>query len=305
MAFKLMLAATVDVKNRGFKDVHFPVMASPKLDGVRATVINGVVMSRNMLPIPNGFVQEMFGKPEYNGFDGELVVGQPFGEGVFNRTTSGVMSMGGEPDVTYHVFDDVSNHGLAAFRVRIESVRKRTAGLQKRRVVMVEHVHLLEADTLRDLLDKWLAKGYEGACLRHPERFYKQGRSTLNEQGLLKVKPFEDSEAIVLGSEEAKTNTNEKGNAGRRRTLKAGLVLKGTLGKLRVRDIHTGVEFMLGCGTMKQDEAQALWDDRKSLPGRIAKYKYQKVGTVELPRQPIFLGWRHELDTPKPRTGRK
>mgnify|MGYP005609938573 FL=1 len=46
---------------------------SPKLDGIRAIVRGGVVMSRNLKPIPNPVVQERFKHLE--GFDGELIVG--------------------------------------------------------------------------------------------------------------------------------------------------------------------------------------------------------------------------------------
>ena len=64
--FKPMLAATL----KSPEALKFPVVASPKLDGVRAIIIDGVVMSRNLKPIPNVFVQKIFGHREFNGFDG-------------------------------------------------------------------------------------------------------------------------------------------------------------------------------------------------------------------------------------------
>ena len=63
--FKPMLASKLEGTPR------FPVYASPKYDGIRALVINGVVVSRNMKPIPSKFVQENFSK--FEGFDGELM----------------------------------------------------------------------------------------------------------------------------------------------------------------------------------------------------------------------------------------
>jgi DNA ligase-1 len=39
-----------------------------------------------------------------------------------------------------------------------------------------------------------------------------------------------------------------------------------------------------------------LWEKRKTLPGKIVKFRYQKIGTMEAPRQPIFLGFRDGRD---------
>jgi DNA ligase-1 len=49
MKFKPMLASDCG----GIENVRFPVIASPKLDGVRALVIDGALMSRSLKPIPN------------------------------------------------------------------------------------------------------------------------------------------------------------------------------------------------------------------------------------------------------------
>ena len=96
---KPMLAAKTCTEYR------FPLLGSPKLDGIRCLVVDGVVVGRSLKPIPNAYVQEQFGKPEFEGFDGELIVGSPVGDGCFQRTSSGVMSEDGTPDVSYHVFD--------------------------------------------------------------------------------------------------------------------------------------------------------------------------------------------------------
>ena len=68
--FKPMLATDADLNN-----LRFPLLASTKLDGVRAVVRDGVVYSRSNKPIPNQYVQRLFA--EYEHFDGELIVGEP------------------------------------------------------------------------------------------------------------------------------------------------------------------------------------------------------------------------------------
>ena len=63
--FRVMLATDYDPEK-----LRFPVLASPKLDGIRAYVKDGVVLSRQNKPIPNDHVQSLFSKYEH--FDGEL-----------------------------------------------------------------------------------------------------------------------------------------------------------------------------------------------------------------------------------------
>ncbi len=160
-------------------------------------------------------------------------------------------------------------------------------------------------EELDNYLEIMMTQGYEGAVLRTADGSdrYKFGRATMREQYLMKLKPFEDSECLVLGIAEKLTNTNEEGNRGRRRSLKEGMVPAGTLGKMWVRDLKSGAEFFIGLGKMKHTEAAEIWKAKgKGTIGLIAKYKFQRVGMVtKQPRQPIFLGWRPEFDTPKRR----
>ena len=56
---------------------------------------------------------------------------------------------------------------------------------------------------------EFLEIGAEGVMLRSPTGPYKQGRSTLKEGYLLKVKQFTDAEARVIGFDEKMHNANE------------------------------------------------------------------------------------------------
>jgi DNA ligase-1 len=86
--FKPMLAVDCGDVNA----LRFPLLASPKLDGVRAIGDRWVTKSRSLKPIPNVNVQAQFaGLPE--GLDGELIVGndpQPQTR-CYRRTVSVVM----------------------------------------------------------------------------------------------------------------------------------------------------------------------------------------------------------------------
>jgi DNA ligase-1 len=140
--------------------------------------------------------------------------------------------------------------------------------------------------------------GYEGMILRNPLAAYKSGRATKTMRELLKIKRFEDAEAVIIGVEELMHNENEaKVNAlglTERGHKKANLVPGGVLGALVVRD-ENGVEFRIGTG-FSQAERADLWMKKDSLIGRIVKYKFLSVGMKNAPRHPVFLGWRDLSD---------
>lgn len=297
---KPMLAAPTDGTN-----LRYPLMASPKLDGIRAIVKDGVVLSRSLKPIPNRAVQLLFGAcnggSPLEGCDGELIVGPPGAVDVYNRTTSGVMSADGEPDVRFHVFDMFGlPHG---FKDRHEIAKHRIRsgpGL----VSLLAHKMLKSEDELVDYEAKQLILGFEGVMLRDPNGLYKHGRSTLKEQGLLKLKRFADSEATIIGAIELMENTNESVRNAlgylEKSTKKAGKVGKGMLGALQVRDLKTGVEFEVGSG-FTEAQRSAFWGQYLAQHGPASvggtiKYKYQPVGVKEKPRFPVFLGFRDSRD---------
>ena len=292
-AFKPLLSASVaDVTK-----LRYPLLASPKLDGVRAIVLNGVLVSRNLKPIPNKHVQAMFGRKELEGFDGELIMGDPTDPAAFRNTSSAVMSHDGEPNVTFHAFDLVGINDV--FDKRLDALRARAKKLKN--VVVVPHTRIAE-QLLETLEQEWLEAGFEGVMLRDPQGLYKHGRSTFKEHGLMKLKRFEDAEATIVGFEEQMHNTNEaKTNAlghKERSTKKAGMVGKGTLGALKVKGLngtYKGVEFNIGSGF---DDAQRahIWKEQHAWQGVIVKFKYFPSGSKDAPRFPVYLGVRHEND---------
>ena len=69
----------------------------------------------------------------------------------------------------------------------------------------------------------------------------------------------------------------------------------GVLGGFHVKDVETGVEFDVGSG-FDAEQKKNFWADRNNLLGRFIKYKSLKVGAIDKPRHPIFLGFRSEED---------
>lgn len=290
--FKPMLSARVE----DVTSLRWPLLASPKLDGIRAMVIGGVLVSRNLKPISNTHTQALFGRPELEGLDGELIVYEPTAPDAFRATTSGVMSRDGEPDVTFRVFDCMSDPGLP-FRDRLAVA----VGLSERRaaIIHVAHTLLHSLEELYAFEARALEAGYEGVMLRDAQAPYKYGRGTLRAQDLMKLKRFEDAEAVVLGVYEQQHNGNEArvDALGRteRSSHKAGKTGKGVLGGLHVRGLngpYAGREFSVGTGFTDTERA-ALWR-RAGLTGAVLKYKFFPSGSKEAPRFPVFLGFRRD-----------
>lgn len=291
--FRPMLSATA----AEVAALRFPLLASHKLDGIRALVLGGAVVSRNLKPIPNRHVQALFGRPEYEGLDGELLVGDPTDPRAFLGTTSAVMSRDGEPDVYFHVFDDVTEPCLP--------FRERYARLQRRlgpRVVPVAQVPVSSPAEVEEFERMALDAGHEGIMLRSFDGPYKFGRGTLSKQDLMKLKRFEDAEARVVGLEELLHNSNEAtvGLLGQteRGHSKAGMVGMGTLGALQVVGVGgrwDGVAFNIGSG-FDAATRRAIWADGEGWIGRLVKFKFFPLGSKEAPRFPIFLGERHPDD---------
>lgn len=300
---KPMLAATTD--GQGLK---YPLLASPKLDGVRCVIQGGMALSRTLKPIPNKHIQAVLGQlPEVEGLDGELIVGEPTASDCYRATMSAVMRAEGAPDFTFYVFD---LHGTCGqFSARLNHLQrlylKHKTAIEGLVVPLAHHQVTCEVE-LAKYERQMLELGYEGIMLRSPTAHYKFGRSTLKEQGMLKLKRFEDSEAVVICIAELMHNenariVNELGSA-RRTSHKAGKVGASMLGALTVKDLVTGVQFEVGTGFL-ECERMDIWEQhqRHELVGRVIKYKHFPVGVKDKPRHPVFLGFRDDIDIGEPK----
>lgn len=291
-----MLSAKADKS-----DLHrltYPLLASPKLDGIRAVVLNDQLVSRTLKPIPNNFIRNALSHPQFDGLDGELIVGDPTDPGIYLKTNSAVMSVEGEPDFTYFVFDQ---HNMTApFSERLKHLNFRSRGP---RVVVLGHVEIKDEKALVEYQEWCLQQGYEGVMLRKPSASYKYGRSTLKEQTLVKLKVFDDGEATIVGMEEELHNANEATTNAlghtERSSHKENMIGKGRMGKLIVRDLDNGVEFAIGSGFTALQRAE-FWAQAKDVIGRVAKYKHFVHGAKDKPRHPIFLGFRDPIDMGEP-----
>lgn len=248
MSFKPLLAAPADLKK-----IAYPVLVSPKLDGIRAIMLGSKLVSRKLLPIPNLFIQKWAANHLPTGYDGELMLSSH--RIPFNEVSSAVMSRDGEPDFRYAVFDNFSYEG--EFYDRYRSLLRMEA-----RIEIVPHSLAHDESQLFEAEERFVSQGFEGLMIRSLSGRYKHGRSTANEGILLKLKRFEDEEAEVIGAIERMTNTNEqkRDNLGhaKRSHAKAGMVPDGVLGAFICR-FNDGTVFDVGSG-FTEEQRQSLWD---------------------------------------------
>ena len=161
-----------------------------------------------------------------------------------------------------------------------------------------DDVEISNVAALATFENRCQVEGYEGVMVRTPHSPYKCGRSTACEGWLLKIKRFEDAEAVVLGCVEGMSNLNpaEKDAFGRtkRSGCKENKIGRGTLGAFLVRDLTSGVDFRLsGFDTIT---ASTIWARQASAIGRVVKFRHQPSGAKEAPRFPKFLGFRERWD---------
>lgn len=295
--FKPLLAVQAELDKVDFSK---GMVASPKLDGIRCIIINGVAMSRSLKPIPNKHIQWLIGRPELNFLDGELILGDPTSPSCYRDTNSACMSVDGQPAITFYVFDHIENPDDEYCRRLIAAQETATKCIFACTKALPQ-VGVRNLSELESLENSWLSEGYEGLMLRSIQgenSRYKFGRATAKSQTLLKVKRFADAEYKVVGFQERMHNANEATTNAlghtERSSHKENKVGRGDLGAL-VLETADGQRF--NCGTGFDDATRSeIWNNRDNYVGKFAKIKSFLIGVKDLPRFPVFLGWRDVND---------
>lgn len=235
---------------------------SEKLDGVRARWDGEALVSRrgNRFNAPVWFTEGFPRVP----LDGELWMGR----GTFERLSGVVRRQtpdGGEwHTIRFMVFDLPASP--ATFDERLQRLRVMFETVESPRIALVEQFRVADHDALMETLAQVVDGGGEGLMLHRGSAFYTAGRS----DDLLKVKRYDDAEAVVVGHLPGK---------GR---------LAGMLGALLV-ETPDGRRFRLGTGFSDEER-------REPPPlGATVTYKYLGKTRNGLPRFASFLSIRNEM----------
>jgi len=240
---------------------------SEKLDGVRGHWDGRALWTRggNRIEAPEWFTA---GWPRVP-MDGELWIGR----GRFEEASGIARTLDGDHpgwrELRFMVFDLPAHEGT--FERRLAAMRAMLAAANVAWLRPVDQTRVADEAQLQARMRAVVAAGGEGLMLHHRDSRYRAGRSA----GVLKLKPFQDAEARVVGH-----------TAGRGKY--AGMV--GAL----VVERADGLRFRVGSG---------LSDAQRAQPppvGSHVTYRYSGFTAAGVPRFARFLRVRHELPPPDP-----
>jgi len=234
---------------------------SEKYDGVRAYWDGSRMLSRrgNVFHAPDWFTRDLPDRP----LDGELWMGRER----FSDLSGAVRRL--EPrdsdwrKIRFMVFDMPWQD--RPFSERLKILRSTVSEVGIDHLVLVEQRAATDHQQLMHQLDEVIARGGEGLMLKHGDSLYRAGRS----RDLLKVKRFQDAEAVVLGHLPGK---------GR---------LTGKMGALLV-EMGNGRKLRLGTGFSDFE--------RENPPpvGATITFKYSGFTSTGLPRFASYLRVRDD-----------
>lgn len=298
--------------------VKFPAVWQPKIDGVRALNMLGPLTTRQLKPHANRHVSAQFSHPDFVGFDGEMAAAQWTSPDLCMLTTSALSTIEGSPYVQWWIFDYVTpSTASLPYLERLQRAsnvveRVRVANEAGKQLLTVPWMMVRNMDELLERDMEALEQGFEGSIIRDPNAPHKQGRSTVREGGLLRIKRFVDFEIVVTRIIEGRHNSNEAeinelGNTSRS-THQENMIPNGMVGAMEgeiIKDVlaldgsvlfRAGHLVRIAAGRMTASERKACFENQRLAVGRIAKAQLFPKGIKDKPRFPTFQCWRSTTD---------
>lgn len=311
-----MLASDADESK-----IKFPCIIQPKIDGVRGLNNDGVLTGRSLKQHKNRHTTKFFSSSYLQGFDGELTIGEnPVAEDLCRKTSSAVGTIEGKPWIKWWLFDYITDdtHHLP-YQFRFQALQNTVRNLKEAYPLLSPHIEIVpsfECVSLNDLLtfeEDFLELGYEGVIIRNPNGKHKQGRSTIREGGLLRIKRFVEEEAIVVGIVEGDTNNNEAQTNELGQTFRSShaenKIPNGMIGSLTCKVIKDVFDpqtkkllfkkddiITVSPGKMTHEERTFYFNNQHLLLGEVIKYKFFPKGIKDKPRFPNFQSIRTKED---------
>lgn len=289
--------------------VVFPVVVQPKIDGVRGLNTTGRITGRSLKEFANVYISWFFSHDLLKGFDGEFAAGPENHPELCRMTTSALNTYEGKPFLLWWVFDYIPPTLIdAPYSIRLDALEQKVKELQSinntdwaglhLRVIPSKVVHNMEELLAFDA--EMLEQGFEGTIIRALNGKHKQGRSTVREGGLLRIKRFTDAEAIVVSITEGNRNdneaqTNELGHTFRT-SHQENKFPNGMVGNLICKDITTGDTITVSAGKLSHDERLHYFQNQNEIIGKTIKYQHFVHGKKDKPRFPTFQCFRMQED---------
>jgi DNA ligase-1 len=296
----------------------FPIGVQPKIDGVRGLTTEGHLTGRSLKKHKNRFTTLRYSLPEYADSDGEIAAQHECHPDLCRITSSALGTIKGEPYTLWHLFDAVNKHVVKAeyyerykwLENHIKSEHQR-GNMQFACLVPMQVV--ANVADLRLLHARHLDLGYEGTILRNLTGKRKEGRSTVLEGLLLRIKDFIEAEFVITGITEGDANGNDAqiNELGQtfRSSHQANKVPNGMIGSFQgtslgfVTDPQTGLMLIekdqpltVSPGKMDHQMRKHYFENQHLLIGKIAKFKFFPKGIKDKPRFPTFVSLRSPED---------
>ena len=281
------------------KDMKYPLVASYKLDGIRACFIDGELYSRSLKLLPNIHLHDKFkALKAYSHANNCILDGELYCTSIPFNDLSGIIRSDDHElpkDLEFWCFDLLTKDNLP-FEQRYQAYRKLDNQFAPYFHPVVQTL-VTDATTVEVSFEVALQNGFEGLVLRNPNSYYKFGRCTAKSGDAYKAKPYQDFDAKIIGvtqatvvDPKAEKTTNELGRSVT--SKKVGdriLINKAATFIVLYNGKENGVSL-----SMTDEEKKEIWLNKKDYIGRWIQYKGLLVGSKDVPRHSVFIRYRDD-----------
>ena len=210
-------AKMFNIKSSEIKKMKWPLLATPKKDGIRAFTFSNQALTKTSKPIPNLHISSMLNSlPQC--LDGEIIAGD------YNQTRMAVMTSAGKPDFTFYIFDYFLMPEIYIERMAILNELRLPSWCKVLSPILINNVK-----EFRIFEKQCLKEKNEGVILREA--------NGLSSAGGYKVKKFKDAEAEVIGIKRGKKAVIVQGINGEFEGKVFSLAMSGS--EAKITDIIT------------------------------------------------------------------
>jgi DNA ligase-1 len=293
-----------------FDELTYPVLASPKLDGVRVIAYQGVAYSREWKPFGAAVQYRLRSILDLSRRLNLVLDGELYAHGIkFNELMSLIKPSA--PSLTQrvqlHVFDCVPESEWGSCSTAFATRYEMYLGLQRFGLTdwqaLIHSMNHTEIG-LRDYFKAMLVLGYEGLMVRALLSPYKHGRATLNEGYIYKFKEWVTLDAQIIGFEQG-TRMRESVRTGERERDEMGYLKRTSKQETREKveeigtvKVRTAEGMVCGVGFKKNSGLYELikWANRNEFMGKWVEFEFMSHGAKDKPRFGRITRLRPDLD---------
>lgn len=256
-----------------WQDISFsPFYISEKIDGIFCAIVSGRPVSRQNKLIENPYVKKCLSTLP-NGLVGELVTYDELEkrEGFFIAGGKLRRKYQEEPlNFTYHVFD-IWNLPTHTYEQRFNTLHGMKLMTLTPHVVLHPQYLVSSQEAATNMLKYWESlnpNSFEGAIIRNPRSFYKNGRTTIADQNCFKLISYHYDQGYYVGC----TKNTEHDDR---------------IGSIIIRWKDTNIK--IGSGFDLELSRTLRKNPLIFKPTTILRFRYKKLTDTGVPREPTLV----------------